>query len=208
MRSQGGVEKTAAQFLPPHRDLKALAEAASGCTACDLYRHATQTVFGEGPRKAKIVLVGEQPGDREDLEGHPFVGPAGVLLDEALKAAGIDRDDVYITNVVKHFKFTPSGKRRLHQKPNSREISACRPWLEAELDVIRPLALVCLGATPAQALLGRQFRISLHRGEVVSTDYCPRTLATWHPAAILRAPEQQRRYEMKQQLISDLSQAI
>ena len=206
--SDDSEESTAAQVLPTHLDLKALAEAARGCTACDLYRGATQTVFGEGPRKAKIILIGEQPGDREDLAGHPFVGPAGLLLDESLRAAGIERKEVYITNVVKHFKFTLRGKRRLHQKPNSREIHACRPWLEAELAVIKPKALVCLGATPAQALMGREFRITLHRGEIIATDYCARTLATWHPAAILRMPDKDRRQEMRDQLVDDLRQAI
>lgn len=201
-------ESGAARFFPAHLDLDSLAEAAQRCTACDLFRAATQTVFGEGPSRAKIIMVGEQPGDREDREGHPFVGPAGGLLDAALQAAGIERDRVYITNIVKHFKFTLSGKRRLHQKPNSREIHACRPWLEAELAVIQPEALVCLGATPAQALLGRAFRITRQRGQVFATAFCRRTLATWHPAAILRAPDAQRRDEMREQLISDLRRAL
>jgi uracil-DNA glycosylase len=204
--SKSGSEQTAAAFLPEKVNLSSLIKAANGCTACELYRDATQTVFGEGPQKAQLVLVGEQPGDREDLEGHPFVGPAGVLLDEALEAAGVQRDEVYITNVVKHFKFTMRGKRRLHQKPNSREITACRPWLEAELGMIKPKALVCLGATSAQALLGRDFRITQRRGQMIETDWCPRTLATWHPAAILRMPDVTRREEMREQLVSDLSQ--
>ncbi len=206
IKSKSGYEQTAAAFLPPKVDLPSLRQAADVCTACDLYRDATQAVFGEGPPQARVVLVGEQPGDREDLEGHPFVGPAGVLLDEALQAAGVPREDVYITNVVKHFKFTLRGKRRLHQKPNAREISACRPWLEAELGVIKPKMLVCLGATAAQALLGRDFRITQQRGQIIASDWCSRTLATWHPAAILRMPDPARREEMNAQLVSDLAQ--
>lgn len=207
-KAKSGAEKSAAEFLPEHLDLDSLAAAAEVYTGCDLYRDATQTVFGEGPAKAKIVMVGEQPGDREDREGRPFVGPAGILLDEALQEAGIDRDEVYITNAVKHFKFTMSGKRRLHKKPNAREIRACRPWLDAELAVIKPKALVCLGATPAQAILGRDFRITLSRGEVFATELCQRTLATWHPAAILRAPEKAQRDAMREELIQDLRQAL
>lgn len=206
IKSKSGFEQTAAAFLPQKVDLPSLRQAADVCTACDLYRDATQAVFGEGPPQAQVVLVGEQPGDREDLEGHPFVGPAGVLLDEALQAAGVPREDVYITNVVKHFKFTLRGKRRLHQKPNAREISACRPWLEAELGVIKPKMLVCLGATAAQALLGRDFRITQQRGQIIASDWCSRTLATWHPAAILRMPDPARREEMNAQLVSDLAQ--
>ena len=203
---ENGSDKTAARFIPDKLGLQALAEAARSCTACDLYRHATQTVFGQGPRSAKLFLVGEQPGDREDLEGHPFVGPAGVLLAEALSSAGIERDEVYITNAVKHFKFSLRGKRRLHQKPTAGEIHACHPWLAAELSLIKPKTLVCLGATAAQVLLGRTFRITQRRGEIMATEYCSRTIATWHPAAILRAPDKQRRHEMKEQLISDLLQ--
>lgn len=207
-KSKPDTERSAAEFLPERLDLPSLVAAAEVCTGCDLFRDATQTVFGEGPPKAKIVMVGEQPGDREDREGKPFVGPAGILLDEALREAGIDRDEVYITNVVKHFKFTMSGNRRLHKKPNAREIRACRPWLEAELAVIKPKTLVCLGATPAQALIGRDFRITLQRGKPVETELCKRTLATWHPAAILRAPDKDRREQMREELISDLRQAI
>ena len=207
LESKSGFEETAARFMPARLSLKSLAQAASTCTACDLHRYATQTVFGEGARKARAVLVGEQPGDREDCEGQPFVGPAGALLDEALNAAGLQREDVYITNVVKHFKFAWRGKRRLHQKPNSKEVHACRPWLEAELAVIKPHTLICLGATPAQTLFGREFRITKRRGEIIATDFCARTLATWHPAAILRMPDADRRHQMKQELISDLRQA-
>lgn len=212
-RSEGFAE-TAAHYMPASGEqsdrgsLESLREAAAGCKACHLYQHATQTVFGEGPSDAKIVLVGEQPGDREDIHGHPFVGPAGKLLNEALSLAGIDRSQVYVTNVVKHFKFsettTPRGKQRLHKKPDSREIFACRPWLEAELAAIQPEVVVCLGATPAQALFGRDFRITRDRGQLLATDWCQHTMATWHPAAILRMPDEQRRQQMKEQLVNDL----
>ena len=202
-----GPEETAAAFIPDKFDLASLKDAAENCRGCHLYQHATQVVFGEGAAKAKIVLVGEQPGDREDQEGHPFVGPAGRLLDEALQHAGIARPQVYITNVVKHFKFVERGKRRVHQKPNAREVFACRPWLEAELKTIRPKTLVCLGATAAQAVFGPRFRITQSRGEVIATDWCARTMATWHPSAILRMPDQARRQEMQEQLIRDLQSA-
>src|SRR5918999_4954320 len=154
---------SAADFIPPNPTLSRLREAAAGCRGCDLWVNATQTVFGEGPRAADVMFVGEQPGDQEDRQGHPFVGPAGRLLDEALVEAGIDRTDVYITNVVKHFKWVARGKRRIHKKPNLTEIRACKPWLEAEIDVVRPKAIVCLGATAAQALLGPQFRVTRQR---------------------------------------------
>src|ERR687895_2815005 len=154
---------SAADFIPDNPTLPRLREAAAGCRGCDLWVNATQTVFGEGPRSADVMLVGEQPGDQEDRQGHPFVGPAGKLLDEALVEAGIDRTDVYITNVVKHFKWVARGKRRIHKKPNLPEIRACKPWLEAEIDVVRPKAIVCLGATAAQALLGPQFRVTRQR---------------------------------------------
>ena len=156
--------ETAAPLVPPRPSLPSLREAAAGCRACPLWRTGEQTVFGEGRAGARAMLVGEQPGDREDVEGRPFVGPAGRLLDEALEEAGIDRSLAYVTNVVKHFKWTPRGKRRIHQKPNWGEIAACRPWLDAELAVVRPAVLVCLGATAAQALLGRQFRVTRQRG--------------------------------------------
>ena len=183
---------SAADFLPERRTLPALREAAAGCKGCRLYANATQTVFGEGPRTAEVVMVGEVPGDREDLEGKPFVGPAGRLLDEALEEAGIDRSKVYVTNVVKHFKFTRRGKRRIHKKPAAEEIGACRPWLDAELEVVKPKALVCLGATAAQALLGRQFRVSRQRGVPVESDLAPLVMATVHPSSILRADEEDR----------------
>ena len=162
-------------------------ESARGCKRCDLWKTGTQTVFGEGAPKAKLVLVGEQPGDKEDLEGRPFVGPAGQLLDEALEQAGIDRRTAYVTNVVKHFKWQPRGKRRIHQKPNAAEIAACRIWLDTELALLQPEVLVCLGATAAQALLGRQFRVSKERGVPVESDLAPVVMATVHPSAILRS---------------------
>jgi uracil-DNA glycosylase family protein len=175
--------------------MTSLRAAARGCRGCPLYRNATQTVFGKGRLSARVVLVGEQPGNDEDLEGEPFVGPAGRVLDEALEAAGIARADAYVTNVVKHFKWTPAGKRRLHKKPSAREIGACRPWLDQEIALIKPEVLVCLGATAAQALLGRQFRVSVQRGRAVATELAPHALATIHPSAVLRqqTPEDRRR---------------
>ncbi|HEX2057455.1 MAG TPA: UdgX family uracil-DNA binding protein [Actinomycetota bacterium] len=190
-------------MVPTDPDLEELRSTAATCTACDLYRNATQTVFGKGLARSEVMLVGEQPGDKEDVQGEPFVGPAGRLLDEALTAAGIDRDQAYVTNVVKHFKFEQRGKRRIHKKPNMAEISACRPWLDAELDVVQPTALVCLGATAAQALLGRSFRVTQHRGELVESDLAPLVTATIHPSAILRAADE-REVEM-QGLIEDLT---
>ncbi|SMP67136.1 DNA polymerase [Neorhodopirellula lusitana] len=203
-----GFGETAMHFMPDEPSLPALAEAASRCSACDLCHSATQVVFGEGNPNARIVLVGEQPGDQEDIAGRPFIGPAGHLLDECLALAGVERSDVYITNTVKHFKFTERGKRRLHKKPNSREVFACRPWLEAELGLVKPEMLVCLGATPAQALLGRDFRITKSRGQMMQTEWCDQTLATWHPAAILRMSDGERRGQMQEQLVGDLRQAV
>lgn len=187
--------------------LPLLRSAASKCTACDLYKHATQTVFGEGPSKATIMFVGEQPGDREDLTGHPFVGPAGRLLDEALQEAGIDRDKVYVTNAVKHFKWAPDqrGKRRIHKKPRSSEIQACRPWLEAELGVVKPRVLVCLGATAAQSLLGKDFSVSRQRGEPVQSELAAHVMATVHPSSILRAADEESRHEQMKAFVRDLS---
>jgi uracil-DNA glycosylase family protein len=176
--------------------LPELREAATGCRACGLWKTGTQTVFGEGLEKAEVMMVGEQPGDREDIEGRPFVGPAGRLLDKALERAGIERDDVYITNVVKHFKWRPRGKRRIHQKPNAEEIAACRPWLEGELRAVEPRVLVCLGATAAQALLGRTFRVSRQRGEFVESPLAPHVTATVHPSSILRAEDDEREAAM------------
>jgi uracil-DNA glycosylase family protein len=189
MPRQLSFDESAAPLVPERPTLPKLREAAAGCTACDLYKTGTQTVFGEGSRNAEVMFVGEQPGDQEDLAGRPFVGPAGRLLDEALVDAGIDRKAVYVTNVVKHFKWQGRGKRRIHQKPNWSEIAACRPWLEAELDVVQPRVLVCLGATAAQALLGRQFRVTRERGRPVESELAEHVVATVHPSSILRDPE-------------------
>ena len=186
---------TAAEYLPEHLNLTALRESAAHCRACPLWRTATQTVFGEGAKRSDVMLVGEQPGDREDREGRPFVGPAGRLLDEALEEAGIDRTRAYVTNVVKHFKWQARGKRRIHAKPAWAEITACRPWLDSELAVVQPGVLVCLGATAAQALLGRSFRVTRERGRPVESDLAPHVLATIHPSAILRAEGDDRARE-------------
>ena len=203
-----GFSMSAAEYLPedPARrtDLSALEQAAEGCRGCDLYKDATQTVFGKGPEGAEIVFVGEQPGDNEDLQGEPFVGPAGRVLDDALEDAGIDRSRVYITNAVKHFKFTPRGNRRIHAKPSAREVTACKPWVEAEFAAIKPRAIVCLGATAAQAILGRDFRITKQRGEIRATDYAPITTATYHPSAILRVPDEDATQKMYDALADDL----
>lgn len=188
------------ELIPQRPSLDALRAAAAGCTGCDLYLKATQTVFGEGLADARIMLVGEQPGDREDLAGRPFVGPAGRLLDEALLEAGINRNEVYVTNVVKHFRWEGAarGKRRIHKKPRAWEIQACRPWLDAELAVVQPEALVCLGASAAQALLGRQFSVKRQRGELLQSNLASVVMATVHPSSILRAPDSEtRRREMK-----------
>ncbi len=198
--------KSAAQYVPEHPTLESLLTAEQTCHGCELYRHATQAVGGEGPSSAQLVLVGEVPGDKEDKAGRPFVGPGGAILNEALEAAGIRREEVYVTNVVKHFKWEPRGKRRLHSKPSSREIAACRPWLDLELELIRPRIIVCLGATAAQALLGRSFRVTQSRGIVTPTPIGS-VVATYHPAAVLRAPDSQQRHEMKRQLVDDLKTA-
>jgi uracil-DNA glycosylase family protein len=186
---------TAAPLVPEHPTLTRLEEAAAECTACPLHETGTQTVFGEGLVRSEILFVGEQPGDREDREGRPFVGPAGRLLDQALEEAGIDRKLAYVTNVVKHFKWTPRGKRRIHAKPNWSEVAACRPWLDAEVDVVKPKVIVCLGATAAQALLGKQFRVTRQRGEVVDSGYGVPAIATVHPSSILRAEDEDREQE-------------
>ena len=190
--------------VPDQLTLPALREAAAGCRACDLYKTGTQTVFGEGAEHAQVMFVGEQPGDREDREGKPFVGPAGRVLDEALEEAGIDRKHVYITNAVKHFKWKPQGKRRLHQKPNAAEINACRPWLDAEIAVVRPHLLVLLGATAAQALLGRDFRVSVQRGQLMERPGLPPMIATVHPSSILRAPDDETREIEMRAFVQDL----
>jgi DNA polymerase len=195
---------SAAVFLPERRSLRSLREAAASCRGCGLYAHATQTVFGEGSRRAELVLVGEQPGDREDLEGRPFVGPAGRLLDTLLEEAGIDRELAYVTNAVKHFKWRPRGKRRIHQKPSWTEFAACRPWLEAELALLRPTAVVCLGVTAAQALIGRQFRVTRERGVFVESPLGEHVLATFHPSAVLRAPDDESRHEVRAVIVADL----
>ena len=185
---------SAAEYLPDSKSLTALREAAAGCRACPLWRTGTQTVFGEGARAADVMLVGEQPGDKEDVAGRPFVGPAGKLLDEALEEAGIDRTRAYVTNVVKHFKWQARGKRRIHAKPAWAEVAACRPWLDAELDVVKPKVLVCLGATAAQALLGRQFRVTRERGQPVDSDLATNVIATIHPSAVLRADDRDQEF--------------
>ena len=195
---------SAADFLPERRALPALRAAAARCHGCPLWARGTQTVFGEGPRRARVMLVGEQPGHEEDLAGKPFVGPAGRALDRALEAAGIARTDVYVTNVVKHFKWVPKGKRRIHAKPNQMEISACLPWLEAELDVVKPVVLVCLGATAARALLGPKFRVTKQRGEWVQARWAPYVTATVHPSAILRAPDDAARHAEMERFVADL----
>jgi DNA polymerase len=196
---------SAEDFLPEQRTLAALRAAAASCRGCDLWRRATQTVFGEGGREARVMLLGEQPGHEEDQDGHPFVGPAGRLLDRALQAAGIARGDAYVTNVVKHFKWEPAGKRRIHARPNRMEVSACLPWLRAELDLIKPEALVCLGATAAQALFGPHFRVTQQRGQWVSSPWARRVLATVHPSSILRAPDDATRQREFEALVADLA---
>jgi uracil-DNA glycosylase family protein len=186
---------TAEDFLPERKTLASLREAAAGCRGCSLYRNATQTVFGDGPATAEVVMVGEQPGDQEDRQGRPFVGPAGKLLDRALGDAGIDRRKVFITNVVKHFKFERRGKRRIHRRPAAEEVRACAPWFRSELGVVKPKALVALGATAAQDLFGRSFRVTRERGKPLDSDLAPLVMATIHPSAILRADDADREEE-------------
>ena len=199
------MAESAAELLPARLTLPRLREAASGCTACPLYRNATQTVFGEGPKGADVVLVGEQPGDQEDRRGHPFVGPAGRLLHEAIHEAGLSPDRIYETNVVKHFKWKPQGKRRIHQKPNASEIAACRPWLDAELDVVSPAALVCLGSTAAQALLGRGFKVTEQRGRLLDSELAPVVVATVHPSSVLRSRDDASRRAARRDFVADLA---
>jgi uracil-DNA glycosylase len=201
MRAAAG---TAAPLIPERPTLPRLRAAAAGCRACDLWKRGTQTVFGEGPARADVLMVGEQPGNDEDVAGRPFVGPAGKLLDRALAAAGIDRTRVYVTNVVKHFKWVAKGKRRIHEKPGSREIAACRPWLEAEIALVRPTVIVCLGATAAQALLGKQFRVSRERGRLVPSPLARYVTATVHPSSILRAPDDESRHVEMERFVTDL----
>jgi len=197
-------DSAAWELIPDRPSLRSVTEAAQGCQACPLWKDATQTVFGEGSAGAEIMLVGEQPGDREDIEGHPFVGPAGGLLDRALGEAGIDRRKVYVTNVVKHFKFMRRGKRRIHKKPGALEIAACHPWLRTEVDLVKPKVIVALGATAAQALIGRTFRVSTQRGQFVQSDLAPLVTATVHPSSILRAPDEETRHEELRRFVADL----
>src|SRR5580700_4422030 len=204
MKTKRSSQKLENALIPQHASLDQLAEAARDCKACDLWKRGTQTVFGEGRAHAKVMFIGEQPGNQEDLKGKPFVGPAGRLLDTALAEAGIDRNKVYVTNAVKHFKWEPRGKRRIHKKPNAVEISACRAWLDAEIAAIRPNVIICLGATAAQSLLRRDFRVTLHRGEFLKSDLAPHVMATVHPSAILRAPDDATRHEEMKRFIADL----
>lgn len=206
--SQEGDEVWSPAPVPPTTSLRELSAAAKACTACPLYKNATQTVFGEGPKDARMILVGEQPGDYEDVKGRPFVGPAGQLLDRALDEAGINRDEVYVTNTVKHFKWEPRGKRRIHQKPSSRDIAACRPWMEAELRAVKPDVLVCLGSTAAQAIFGPQFRVTRQRGEIMPSTFASKTVATVHPSSLLRAPDEETRAREYAKFVDDLRVAL
>jgi uracil-DNA glycosylase len=204
MRPVSEEDTSLAVQIPSQPTVDALRDAAARCTGCDLYKNATQTVFGEGPERARIMLVCEQPGDAEDLAGHPFVGPAGRLLDRCLVEARIDRKQTYVTNVVKHFKWVPRGPRRIHSKPSAIEIEACFPWLEAEISVVKPRVIVALGATAAQALFGRAFRVTRDRGRLVPFALAPRALATVHPSALLRAPDEETRRREIERFIEDL----
>jgi DNA polymerase len=204
MAKRGGNKAQA--LVPIGRTVEELREESQGCRACDLWRRATQTVFGEGAGRPKIMFIGEQPGNQEDQEGKPFVGPAGKLLDSALEEAGIDRGKIYVTNAVKHFKWEPRGKRRIHKKPSLAEINACHPWLDAEIAVLKPQVIVCLGATAAQALLGRAFRVTQQRGELMKSTLAPLVMATVHPSSILRAPDEETRHSEMQRFIQDLKQ--
>lgn len=197
---------SAEDFFPTKKSLSAFRRAAADCKACDLWRRGTQTVFGEGTRRAEVLMVGKQPSNEEDLRGEPFVGPAGRLLDEALAEAGIDRAGIYVTNVVKHFKWEPRGKRRIHKKPNASEIAACRPWLEAEIALVKPKVIVCLGATAAQALLGPKFKVTRERGRLTESTLGPYVIATVHPSSILRAPDDETRRREKRLFVEDLIQ--
>jgi len=194
--------------VPETSSLAEIREAARRCTACHLYKRGTQTVFGEGPKHATMMLIGEQPGDYEDVAGKPFVGPAGKIMDRALEEAGIDRKHVYVTNAVKHFKWEPRGKRRIHQKPNSREIAACRPWLEAELGLVKPKLVVCLGATAGQTVFGPTFRVTRERGKVLSSKLAPKVVATVHPSSLLRQPDEESREREYASFVRDLRVAL
>jgi len=202
-------EEYARPATPPNTsNLSEVREASRECTACHLYKRATQTVFGEGPKNAPIMLVGEQPGDYEDVAGKPFVGPAGKIMDRALEEAGIDRSRVYVTNAVKHFKWEPRGKRRIHKKPNSREIAACRPWLEAEMRLVKPQLVVCLGSTAGQAFFGPSFRVTRERGKVLSSKLAPKVVATVHPSSLLRQPDEESREREYGRFVVDLRAAV
>src|SRR5947208_101113 len=193
---------------PDTSNLTEVRDASRHCTACHLHKRATQTVFGEGPKSASIMMVGEQPGDSEDVAGKPFVGPAGKIMDQALEEAGIDRKQVYVTNAVKHFKWEPRGKRRIHQKPNSREVAACRPWLEAELRLVKPKLLVVLGSTAGQAIFGPSFRVTRERGKVLSSKFAPKVVATVHPSSLLRQPDEESRHREYKKFVADLRVAV
>lgn len=199
------LQRSALDYFPAVINYTSLKNASAACMGCDLYKNATQTVFGEGAiRRSEVMFVGEQPGDEEDIQGHPFVGPAGRLFDKALAEAGIDREKTYVTNVVKHFKWKPRGKRRIHEKPRAAEIRACEPWLAAELEVVHPEILVCLGATAAQALLGKEFRVTQMRGQWIQSGHAAMTLATVHPSSILRAPDAESRAQQYDEFVRDL----
>jgi uracil-DNA glycosylase family protein len=204
MPAKQGRKSGAAVFVPPGASLKKLREAVTACEGCDLYKFATQAVFGEGPATAHLVLIGEQPGDQEDRTGRPFVGPAGEVLDRALQEAGVARKEVYVTNAVKHFAFEERGKRRIHRTPRLSEVTACRPWMEAEIAAIEPAVVVCLGATAAKALLGSQFRLTVDRGKFFESRFAAKTLATYHPSAILRGDTPEARDESYRMLVEDL----
>jgi uracil-DNA glycosylase family protein len=195
---------TAAPLIPKNPTLEKLKRAAADCRACPLWKTGTQTVFGEGSKDARVVFVGEQPGDQEDLAGKPFIGPAGRLLDQVLQEVGIDRKLIYVTNAVKHFKWEPRGKRRLHKKPSAREIAACRPWLEVELSVLNPDVVVALGATASQSLMGNKFKVTRERGMILETTFTKHFMATVHPSAILRAPDEKTRHEQRARFIHDI----
>ena len=199
------AQRSALDFFPHHLDYDSLRDASSTCRGCDIYINATQTVFGEGSLHPAIMFIGEQPGDEEDVKGHPFVGPAGRMLDKALADAGIPREQTYVTNAVKHFKWKPRGKRRLHEKPKAIEVNACRPWLDAEIEIVRPHVLVFLGATAAQALLGRDFRVTKMRGQWLESDLAEKVLATVHPSSILRAPDAAAREQQYREFVADLA---
>ena len=198
------LSRSAADYVPASRNLTVLKGASRNCRGCDLYINATQTVFGAGKSKARVMFVGEQPGDKEDLAGEPFVGPAGALLSRAMDEAGIDRSAAYVTNAVKHFKFELRGKKRIHKKPASMEIAACRPWLNSEIEAVHPEIIVCLGATAAQSLLGKNFRVTKQRGELIASELAPQILATVHPSSILRAPDEESRHREYAAFVSDL----